>query len=221
MARPGNVIGRGSWCPECAGVKKKSIRELQRLAKKKKGRCLSTFYSNAHAKYKWMCENGHTWYAKAADITQGHWCGECSRIGRGSKYTILDMKRLAESKKGKCLSKTFVNTRSKLKWKCEKNHVWMTIPKVILRGFWCPECAGVKRKTIEDMQRAARAKKGQCLSKFYQNQRTKLKWRCKKGHTWHTLPTSVINAGTWCPHCYNERRGKRLSGKKSGQRLGV
>ncbi len=38
-----------------------------------------------------------------------------------SRKTINDMHELAKSKKGKCLSKIYLNAHSKLKWQCTKN----------------------------------------------------------------------------------------------------
>ena len=122
------------------------------------------------------------------------------------------MQELAKAKGGKCLSKRYVNSNTKLKWKCKEGHVWETIPKVIIRGGWCPMCGKKNigdslRGNIEDIHELAKAKGGKCLSKLYINAHTKLKWKCKEGHKWEATSNS-IQQGHWCPTCAREKRKK-------------
>lgn len=121
------------------------------------------------------------------------------------KLTIEEMKELARSRGGKCLSKEYVDRRTKLKWQCEEGHVWKATPGHIKHGTWCPKCsikskADKQRGNIEGMQKIAKVRGGKCLSKEYIDNRTKLKWQCKEGHTWEARPNS-IKRGTWCPKC--------------------
>ena len=55
------------------------------------------------------------------------------------------MRDLAKSKKGKCLSDTYVNIDSKLEWECDKGHRWETRPYLIRTGSWCPKCNVINR----------------------------------------------------------------------------
>ena len=57
------------------------------------------------------------------------------------KYRIEDMQKLAISRSGRCLSKNYINTNTKLKWQCKKGHIWEAIPSNIKKGTWCPKCA--------------------------------------------------------------------------------
>jgi len=56
-------------------------------------------------------------------------------------YTIRDMKELARSRGGQCLSTKFVDIKTKLKWKCAFGHEWEATPRLSEAGHWCPECA--------------------------------------------------------------------------------
>lgn len=118
----------------------------------------------------------------------------------GKKLTIVGMKSLAEKRGGKCLSTEYVNNNLKLKWQCDKGHVWKAKPIHIKRGHWCRECAGNMKYTIFNFKEIARKKGGECLSDTYSNIKMKLKWRCKEGHTWDAVAES-IKVGTWCPYC--------------------
>ncbi|MBA3648072.1 MAG: hypothetical protein H0W62_05900 [Chitinophagales bacterium] len=137
------AVKRGTWCPYCAGRHNHSIAEMQRVAKDRGGVCLSLKYSRAHTPLKWQCRNGHTWEAKPVNIIFNQsWCPYCA--GK-KKHTIHDMQDLAKKRGGLCLSSTYTNNKTKLRWKCEQNHEWLAKPNAIINGRWCPRCAPVRR----------------------------------------------------------------------------
>ena len=123
------------------------------------------------------------------------------------KLTIEEMQKLAESRKGKCLSKKYVGALNKLKWQCAEGHTWEARPHSVKEGHWCPTCNCNNTKlTIEEMQKLAERREGKCLSKKYVNAHTKLKWKCAKGHIWEAKPYSVKQIGTWCPYCAGQHQ---------------
>ncbi len=196
-------VKRGSWCPKCTGIVPFTIDDMQRAARKRGGLCLSDRLLNGgHSLLKWRCAKGHVWNTKAANVRSGHWCPKCAII-RGAdlrRTPISEMQELARAKGGVCLSKKYKNSKTKLKWKCDKGHIWMTYPPDIKEGHWCQVCGGSSRKNIKDMQLLAKKKGGICLSTQYVNTKSKLKWQCRKGHIWET-PAGNVMSGTWCPYC--------------------
>ena len=56
------------------------------------------------------------------------------------KYTLSDMQQLAKSRGGQCLSKEYIDLKTKMKWKCAFGHEWEATPKLPLTGHWCPKC---------------------------------------------------------------------------------
>ena len=200
-ARPSN-IKKGHWCPFCGFIKvgkqkRLGIEEMHQLAKSKSGQCLSTGYVNSKTNLKWKCEHGHEWETAPNNIKRGVWCPICAG---NKKSTIEEMQEIARQRNGECLSTEYINIDTKLKWRCEHGHEWEAIPYTIKKGHWCPVCAGNKKSTIEEMQKIARQRNGQCLSTEYVNDTTKLKWKCVHGHKWEAVP-SHIKQGTWCPKC--------------------
>jgi len=113
---------------------------------------------------------------------------------------IREMQTLSAAMGGKCIDNRYINAFHKLKWKCKNGHIWFARLSCIKDGCWCPYCANVKKKTINDMHKLAAKKEGTCLSEKYTNMITKLNWRCKNGHSWDALPSS-ISSGSWCPIC--------------------
>lgn len=171
------------------------LEELNSIAIERGGRCLSKEYLGTDGKLKWECSNGHTWKSSAYNIKNGSWCTKC--LGRGR--TIKDMVAIANERGGNCLSDEYINSQTKLTWKCSEGHIWDAVPNSIVMGAWCPQCAG-NVLTIDDMHKIAKNNNGKCISEIYTNKRTKLVWECSEGHQWEADATSVYR-GTWCPTC--------------------
>ena len=123
---------------------------------------------------------------------------------------LTEMRQLAAKLGGACLSDRFIDTKSKLRWRCAKGHEWEAIPQNVIRNHWCMICGNErqgrqKAHTIEMMSKVAAAKGGECLSETYKNNLTPLRWRCKHGHEWNAVASSVLSygkhKGSWCPIC--------------------
>jgi hypothetical protein len=56
-------------------------------------------------------------------------------------YTMTDMQELAGSRGGRCLSTAYIDSKTRLKWKCAFGHEWEATPRLLKAGHWCPECA--------------------------------------------------------------------------------
>jgi DNA-directed RNA polymerase subunit RPC12/RpoP len=124
-------IVRGiSWCPSCAGQEKGTIEEIQRLAKRKGGKCLSSKYVNNHSKLAFECGAGHQFkMSRAALISQDQWCKQCGKgVGEGSVRFILE----------KLFNKRFPSVWPE--WLSEKGGgdqwSWMVTMKSLRIQFW-------------------------------------------------------------------------------------
>jgi len=190
------IIKQGAWCPQCRLWLR--LEDIQQIAQYKGGECLSKAYINARTKLKWKCRKGHVWKAMPTTIVNGqHWCPTCAGNKKG---TINKMHKLATAMGGKCLSKTYFNSKTRMRWQCSEGHIWNTTPGSVQKGSWCPLCSGNVKATLEDMVKLAKSKGGKCLSEKYGNSITKIKWQCREGHTWSANPGDV-KYGSWCPEC--------------------
>jgi hypothetical protein len=205
-------VNHGSWCRKCglnrgAAKQKLTIEKMDRIAVKRGGKCVSRIYSDAHTKLEWECSKGHRWHARPNNVlNRGSWCPICARKQKG---TIEEMRQLAISRGGKCLSKKYTNRKTQLIWQCPKGHRWKAAPgNVKGQGQWCPKCAGVQRHTLEDMQRVAKERGGKCLSRSYERDQAYLWWQCAEGHKWKAFSADVMD-GSWCPQC-SDSLGERI-----------
>jgi len=211
QAVPSSVKG-GTWCPKCGDQRASRIRahtidHIKEVAESRGGKCLSEHYNNSKDKLKWECSEGHKWEARSGHVLKGHWCPQCgkAKLARLFSLSIDDMKETAASRGGICLSDSYENSRSRLRWKCSEGHEWEAIANSVRRGSWCPTCSGRKASrgrahTISEMRKIAESRGGRCLSNEYRNLRTRLDLVCAKGHHW-TTSASVLVKGHWCPKC--------------------
>ena len=206
-------IRNGSRCPDCAGVRRRTLELMQQIATSRGGICLSESYRNNATKLEWRCSAGHRWNATPLHIRRGHWCPFCAKCAR---LTLDVFQRIALQKGGHCLSREYLNSSSVLRWRCGDGHEWLARPSSVRAGTWCPFCARNQRLNLGEMQEIAKQRGGRCLSIRYENGHTALLWECRRGHHWGASPANVKSGtrrrGTWCPKCYNYRRHFRAKG---------
>lgn len=126
----------------------------------------------------------------------------------------------AISKGGKCLSLEYINSNTKLEWKChnEEHPSWLSNwEHAVKRQRWCPECNGGKKNQngLIFAQEKAKQRNGLCLSINYVNSDQKLEWKChnEQHPSWFSAYDSVVKRNTWCRKCYTEEstgKPKRL-----------
>lgn len=198
----GKDATKGNWCPECAQRMKYTIEDVKEFAHSKGGACLSNVYKRAGEILKWRCKKNHEFKASFFNIkVQNSWCPKCKREIYFQKY-----KNLAKKRGGECLSENYRGAHLKLKWKCEKGHIWMATSNSIRQGSWCPICVNQPKYTIEDMNKLAKSFGGECLSKQYLGRKEYLEWRCSEGHEWKATPNNIKSHNNWCPECKKEKR---------------
>ena len=121
------------------------------------------------------------------------------------KKTIEEVKEYAKQFRYECLSNKYVNAHTKLRFRCGRGHIFEAEWASFQQGIRCPYCAGVKKKTIEEINRYAKQFEYECLSKEYKNNYTELEFQCNKNHifemTWHNF-----QQGQRCPICFGNKK---------------
>jgi hypothetical protein len=211
MATPDQIKNRNIWCTKCNKINKKAkmLNRLQIIAEQHRGKCLSKEYVNINTSIDWECQKGHRWSARPETVQNGKWCPFCKKQKRKVPW-LKQMQEIAEQHGGKCLSKEYINGNSPLLWQCEKGHKWKATPRIVSNfAIWCTKCNKINKiaNALKRLQKIAEDLGGKCLSTKYINMNTPMKWQCKNGHIWSTLPRYIIN-GTWCPECKKSKKKK-------------
>ncbi len=190
------VAWKGTWCPAC-GSNALRVEELQEIARTRGGECLGMTYRPGQ-KVQWRCRSGHTWRANASAVKGGTWCPRC---GGSAPKTIADMRALARSRGGRCLSRTYRRAHEKLRWECAKGHTWEAAAYSVANGNrWCPRCSGRSTLSPGELREMAWLRGGAWVSGTYRKMRSFLGWRCHRGHEW-SMTASAVHQGSWCPRC--------------------
>ena len=63
----------------------------------------------------------------------------------------------------------------------------------------------MNKYSIEYCRNLAKSRHGKCLSTFYKNTQTKMKWQCNKGHEF-LMMLDVIHRGSWCQECAGKKK---------------
>ena len=201
-------------------MRRLSLALMRRLAQRRGGLCLAVCYRNSRSRLRWRCRFGHEWNARAENVKRGSWCPFCAKR---HPLTLQEMQSLARDRGGCCLSERYVNSQTKLQWRCANGHEWEAAPGLVKAGRWCPHCAHVARLSLHDMVTIAKNRGGHCLSEEYVNIGSLLSWKCERGHRWNASAASIRN-GSWCPWCARNRRlelasMRRLARKRGGRCL--
>ncbi len=199
-------IDGGVWCPTC---KEESLLALlQSIAQGWGGACLSERCRGSRHRLHWRCAQGHRWISTAEQIKRGIWCPKCRHPGKGD---IGRMRQIALERGGQCLSNKYVDSETRLRWRCREDHEWDASPGAIVQSSWCRVCErgqGLSRArlSIAIMREMAAEQGGACLSTTYNGIYDRLRWRCARGHKWVTVANNVRRGG-WCPLCAHSVRG--------------
>lgn len=140
------VKNRGDWCPICAGNQPQNIDECKRIAKLKRGKCLSDKYINSVTPIWWECEFGHKWKQAVGIIKLGHWCPHCYGNAR---HSLKECQEVAVERGGKCLSEEYINSNTMMLWECKEGHQWKArFNNIKNQKQWCPYCSSCRSEKI-------------------------------------------------------------------------
>lgn len=175
---------------------------LSAIAELRGGQLLEERYLGHAMRHRVRCGAGHAFSSAAYGLIRGKWCVACAHDGRRLSLQLAHEE--AQARGGRCLSRRYVNQRTKLEWQCAHGHRWRTILDNVRRsGTWCPACAGQPgpREMLRRIRAAAEERGGRLLTFDYVNAQSKLRFRCAKGHEWLASRASRVMHGVWCPRC--------------------
>ena len=120
------------------------LTRLRRMALARGGKVLSRAYVDDSTKLLFQCAQGHVWAQAPGAVKGGHWCTECGIVRGAAAHkapAIARFYRLVARRGGVIVSKAYVNSQTKLRYRCIEGHEWEGVPNGIVQGRWCPVCA--------------------------------------------------------------------------------
>ncbi len=204
FASNANRVQQGQWCARCRRLPRATLERLRQVVRLRGGDLLVSEYPGTKVPIRVRCREGHEWSPTPSALMGGRWCRACSyEAARGRskpQLSIVDMQEVAASRGGRCLSETYVNAVTPLRWQCHDGHEWDAIPAAVRGGHWCPICAHRHRGSIDAMRALAAERGGTCRSRIYRNHTDPLRFTCARGHEF-IAPGMAVKSGAWCPTC--------------------
>lgn len=166
-------------------------------------------YDSSHSKILIQCEKSHEPYeVKFYSFSQGRRCNKCrsEKSVIRYKFNYEYVKSYIESFGYTLMSDDYINNRTKLTFKCDKDHVYETTFDTFKSGRRCRKCSGSKKHTIEEVKEYAREFQYEVLSTNYKDNKHKLIFMCSKFHIFK-MNFNHFKSGIRCPHC-KESKGE-------------
>ena len=133
------------------------------------------------------------------------------------KLNIEQMQRLAKDNGGICLSKEYINNKSRLEWICKEGHQWKASAKRVKSGIWCQICTPRIRKSRVLKSGTSLAIKFPHLLLEWDYEKNDINptemspysnhkafWKCKHNHSWEATIDNRTLGDTDCPYCSNQ-----------------
>ncbi len=131
---------QGIRCIYCSGKIKFTLEQVRESFNKEDYILLSKNYINANTKLDYKCSKGHEHSIKWNDWQQGQRCAYCAG---NIKLTIEQVRASFEKDNYILLSNEYVNTETKLNFRCAKGHEHSMEWHGWQRGNRCSTCANI------------------------------------------------------------------------------
>jgi hypothetical protein len=171
-----NCFKRGSRCMKCGGREKLTLEFLKEEFKKESCELLDTEYINSNTKMKYLCkcanESSITWDS----FKQGHRCSQCYG---NEKLTYKYIKNYFTEHSCELLETEYINSYTKMKYKCKDNHITNISWDNFKQGYRCITCSGKEKLTFEFVYNYFKEQNCELLESKYINANTLMKYRCE------------------------------------------
>lgn len=211
-----NRTRNGSGCPYCSGLRPiVGVNDLATthpsLASQLVDSSLATKLSaGSNRRVRWCCAFGHEWETTVVNRVQHNTgCPYCAgkRAIRGVNDLGMTHPLLASELVD--VSEAYdvsAGSDRKLRWQCDKGHVYVASVSSRVRGSGCPYCsnrrvlAGFNDLATTHPELAMELVDVSLATQVTYGSGKRLEWRCPEGHTWFASVVSR-SGGTGCPVC--------------------
>lgn len=170
---------------------------------------ISKEYINNFSKLIIKCPENHEFLMSYNHFqSKKHRCPFCQRIvvANKLKHSYENIKNYIESFDGyKLISKKYKDSISKLRIRCNLNHIFEMSYDTFRAGHRCSYCSGNARLTYNYVKDFIEKTGYKLIDKEYKNSAYKMMIECNKGHQYNVC-FSVFKAGHRCPICCNKYR---------------
>lgn len=180
----------------------KTISEIKKAFEDEDYELLTEKYENQHQKLDYICPNGHKSSTTWKGWVKGSRCFQCCRDRE--RLTIEFVRSKFEEDGYTLLEDTYINNKTKMRYKCPNGHESKTDWANWVSGYRCRYCAGNVKLDIDFIIREIGKEDYTLIEGVYKNNKSKLVLKCKDGHVFDSFWNNWRN-GKRCPICYKNR----------------
>ncbi len=169
-------------------------------------------YVSVHTRSNWQCSVcSHIWATSWQNIKRpkhGTRCPKCVSKAQGLSQRLTQpevLHRLHKNNPTITIHSEYINSKTKVKFKCSNNHCWNSLPHTVIMGnSGCPKCANNQKYTNTYVDQHLVGSNIVRLNDIV-NSQTNINWQCVScSHVWNTKPTKIVSCNTSCPKCMNK-----------------
>jgi hypothetical protein len=140
-------------------------------------------------------------------------CAKCKNK-KHSKYNIDDIRKEFEKRNFILLENEYINTKTYMRFICDKGHETQITYQRFLKGHGCKECSRIKlgnkmRKTIEEVRKIFEENGCILLSTEYKQASQKLKYICECGNE-SEITFNHFQSGERCKECGRKKLAEQF-----------
>lgn len=193
---------RLNGCPHCSGKAQKTDADYLEVARANGFEWLGPLVATSR-KTRWRCRFGHEWEGNLFCANK-YGCPRCSDKKTASPE---DYQALAMERGFVWLGPEVYKNSQRTRWRCPKEHEWVSNYSKIKQGYGCPFCGGTAAKTAGDYADLARAYGIFWLGPLPKHTKAPTQWQCQNGHVFETSYNRIYNKKNSCPQCGNRVNG--------------
>lgn len=168
-------------------------------------------------KMAWKCDSGHRWQAAISSVSRGNFCPYCSnqKVLVGFNDLNTTHPDIAKEAYGWDPKTIVAGSPKILQWICTVGHIWKSSSEGRIKngqlGTGCSYCSNRKLLSgFNDLATVfpsiAKEAYGWDPSNFLAGTRSRMLWKCEKGHEWKTgINNRTGTYKTGCPYCANKK----------------
>lgn len=177
---------------------------VEKLSNVYPGYAVLSKYINSKTKIKVKCNNGHIIEKIPSALLFKSGCLLCGfeSTRKALSHSNEDFLKILKEKSPELTPLEPYNTKGiRIAVKCSKGHFFRSKPKILLRGYGCPDCGGSKPLTLEVLQeKVNEILPGYTVVGPYKNNKTDIAAVCDKGHKYQVKPKKML-IGHKCNLC--------------------
>ena len=151
-------------------------------------------------------------------------CSDCYKLiaqnARAEKWTKA-MRDYCAERGGTLVTPRITQIKDRVIFRCAESHQWEATAEAVKNlKTWCPHCAGMTPRTLDELRFIAESRGGRLLSTVYKNVDTTYNFECVLGHRFSNM-FKKVEGGQWCPTCNKGHISEEVSRTTFEQLFGV